>query len=155
SLITKVYFPRVLLPAGASLAGLLDFAIASLLLVGLMFYYHVPVSWLLLLTPIVVILMVVLTLGLSLLTAALNVRYRDVRHLLPFVVQLWMFATPVIYSATMIPERFRPILALNPAWAVVDGFRFCLLPNLPINLSQMAVSVAVAIAIFAVGLYYF
>jgi len=155
SLITKVYFPRILLPAGTALAGLLDFSIASLLLVGMMFYYHTHVSWSLLLAPLAVLLMVVVAMGVSMFLAALNVRYRDIKHILPFMVQLWMFATPIIYSATMIPRRFRPLLALNPCWGMVDGFRACLLPDQPINFHLMGASILVAIAVFVGGIYYF
>ena len=103
-LITKVYFPRVLLPAGTAVAGLLDFIIGSLLLVGLMFYYHVTPRWALLLSPLVVLVMLLLTTGVSMAMAAANVRYRDVKYALPFIIQTWMFATPIIYPAAMIPQ---------------------------------------------------
>ena len=155
SLVTKVYFPRMLLPAGTALAALLDFAVASVLLIGMMFYYHVTTSWLLLLTPLAVALMILTTLGVSLFTAALTVRYRDVRHLLPFLIQLWMFATPIIYPATMVPAKFRRILALNPCWGVVDSFRACLLPNQPIDFKLIGCSLAVAVIVLVAGAYYF
>jgi lipopolysaccharide transport system permease protein len=154
-LITKVYFPRVLLPAGIALAGLLDFAIAALLLVGMMIYYHIKVSWLLLLTPLAVLLMVMLTLGVSMFLAAISVRYRDVKYLLPFVIQLLLFATPIIYPVTMVPMRFRPILALNPCWGVVDSFRACLLPNQPVDFKLIGVSIGLTFVVFAGGLRYF
>jgi lipopolysaccharide transport system permease protein len=154
-LVTKVYFPRVLLPAGTALAALLDFSIASVLLVGLMFFYHVRTSWLLLLTPVAISLMVLTAMGVSLFAAALSVRYRDIRHLLPFLLQLWMFGTPIIYPATMVPARFRLILALNPCWGMVDTFRACLLPNQPVDFRLLGTSYFVAILVFAAGLYYF
>jgi lipopolysaccharide transport system permease protein len=154
-LITKVYFPRVLLPAGIALAGLLDFAIAALLLVGMMIYYHIKVSWLLLLTPLAVLLMVMLTLGVSMFLAAISVRYRDVKYLLPFVIQMLLFATPIIYPVTMVPMRFRPILALNPCWGVVDSFRACLLPNQPVDFKLIGVSIGLTFVVFAGGLRYF
>src|ERR1700674_1415945 len=154
-LITKVYFPRVLLPAGIALAGLLDFAIAALLLVGMMIYYHIKVSWLLLLTPLAVLLMVMLTLGVSMFLAAISVRYRDVKYVLPFVIQLLLFATPIIYPVTMVPMRFRPILALNPCWGVVDSFRACLLPNQPVDFKLIGVSIGLTFVVFAGGLRYF
>jgi len=155
SLITKVYFPRVLLPAGTALAGLLDFSIASLMLVGMMFYYHVQLSWTMLLAPLAVLYMVLLAMGVSMFLAALNVRYRDIKHVLPFMIQLWMFATPIIYPATMIPRQFRPLLALNPCWGMVDGFRACLLPHQPINFALLGVSMGVAVVLFTGGAYYF
>lgn len=154
-LLTKVYFPRVLLPAGAVVAGLLDFLIGSALLVGLMLYYHVRTGWALLFTPVVVLAMVLLTTGVSMATSALNVRYRDVRYALPFLTQVWMFATPIVYPATVIPERFRPILALNPCWGIVDSLRACLFRGLPFDFRLMGTSLAVAIAVFVFGAYYF
>ena len=154
-LITKVYFPRVLLPAGIALAGLLDFVVASLLLVGMMIYYHLKVSWLVLLTPLAVLLMVLLTLGVSMFLAAISVRYRDVKYLLPFVIQLLLFATPIIYPVTMVPMRFRPILALNPCWGVVDSFRACLLPNQPVDFKLIGISIGLTFVVFAGGLRYF
>jgi lipopolysaccharide transport system permease protein len=154
-LITKVYFPRVLLPAGIALAGLLDFVIAALLLVGMLIYYHIKMTWLILLTPLAVLLMVVLTLGVSLFLAAVSVRYRDVKYVLPFVIQLLLFATPIIYPVSMVPARYRPILALNPCWGMVDAFRGLLLPNQPIDLKLIAVSIGLTFVVFAVSLRYF
>ncbi|HXM62370.1 MAG TPA: ABC transporter permease [Terriglobales bacterium] len=154
-LLTKVYFPRALLPAGSVLAGLLDFVIGSFLLVGLMFYYHVQAGWSLLLSPLVILLMVLLTMGVSMVTAALNVRYRDVRYALPFLIQVGLYATPIVYPATMIPKRFQPILALNPCWGIVDGLRACLFPGQPFNFKLMGTSVAVAILVFVLGAFYF
>jgi len=155
SLLTKVYFPRVLLPAGTALAGLLDLVVGSLLLIGLMFYYHVKTSWALLLIPLVVLITVLVTLGVSMIMAAANVRYRDVKHAIPFVIQIWMFATPIIYPPTMIPQRFRAILALNPCWGMVDAFRACVFPGTPFDSKLIATSIAVAITIFVGGVFYF
>jgi lipopolysaccharide transport system permease protein len=154
-LLTKVYFPRVFLPAGSVLAGLVDFLIGSVLLVILMFYYHVPAGWTLLLVPVVVVAMILLTTGVSMVAAALNVRYRDVRYALPFLIQIWMFATPIVYPITVIPQRFRPILALNPCWGIVDGLRACLFRGLPFNYRLMGTSFAVALAVFVLGAWYF
>jgi lipopolysaccharide transport system permease protein len=155
SLITKVYFPRVLLPAGTALAGLLDFTIASLLLVGMMFYYHVKTSWLLLLSPLAILLMVLLTTGVSMFLAAMSVRYRDIKYVLPFAIQLLLFSTPIIYPVSIVPARFRLVLALNPCWGMVDSFRACLLPNQHIDLKLIAISIGVSFAVFAAGVHYF
>ena len=155
SLLTKVYFPRVYLPAGTALAGLLDFVMGSLLLVGLMAYYHVKPTWSLVFMPFILLVMVLLTSGVSMILAAANVRYRDIRYALPFVIQIWMFATPIIYPVSMIPERFRPVLALNPCWGIVDGFRACLFPNMPFDLRLIGTSIVAAITIFLFGLLYF
>src|SRR5580704_10220288 len=155
SLITKVYFPRMLLPAGTAVAGLLDFVIASVLLVGMMFYYHVRVGWFFLLSPVVIFLMVVLTTGVSMLLAAMTVKYRDIKYVLPFAIQLLLFATPIIYPVDIFPVWSRPILALNPCWGMVVGFRTCLLPHQTADLTQMGISTGMTIVIFAFGLYYF
>jgi lipopolysaccharide transport system permease protein len=155
SLITKVYFPRVLLPAGTALAGLLDFGIAMVLLVGMMIYYRVQVTWLLLLTPLAILLMVMLTTGAGMLVAAMSVKYRDIKYVLPFAIQLLLFATPIIYPASVVPENYRPILALNPCWGMVDCFRACLLPNQPVHYKLLGISVGVSIGLFVAGLYYF
>ena len=155
SLLTKVYFPRVLLPAGTALAGLLDFVIGSLLLVVLMVYYHVRASWALLLSPLVVLGMVLLTTGVSMGLAAMNVRYRDVKHAIPFIIQIWMFATPIIYPISMIPARYRPILALNPCWGIVHAFRACVFPGVPFDLKLIGTSLGVAVLMFLASAYYF
>jgi lipopolysaccharide transport system permease protein len=155
SLLTKVYFPRVLLPAGTVLAGLLDFGIAMLLLVAMMIYYHVKASWLMLLSPLAILLMVVLTLGAGMLMAAMSVKYRDIKYVLPFVIQLMLFATPIIYPSSVVPDRFRPFLALNPVWGMVDCFRACLLPNQPFDLKLIGISIGVTLVVFMAGLYYF
>ena len=154
-LIDKVYFPRMFLPVGTALAALLDFGIGLLLLVALMFYYHVRASWALLLLPVIILMMFCLTIGMSLLLASLNVRYRDVKHALPFMIQLWLFATPIIYPASLIPARFRPILALNPCWGIVDGFRACLFPLVSFDFKLISTSMGVALAVLLLGSYYF
>ena len=127
SLITKVYFPRVIIPGAAVLAGLLDLVIASLLLIPLLLYYRVSLTWNLLLLPLFVLLATLLALGVGMWLSALNVKYRDVRYALPFLVQLWLFASPVIYPTSLVPERWRWVLALNPMTGIIDGFRTSLL----------------------------
>lgn len=155
SLITKIYFPRVLLPASVALAGLLDFVVGSSILVVLMAYYHVPPSWALLLIPLLVLMMMLLTTGVSMLLAAVNVRYRDVKYVLPFLIQIWMFVTPIIYPVTIIPARFRPILAINPCWGMIDGFRACVFPHRGLDFRLLGTSVAVAVLVFLLGSLYF
>lgn len=155
NLITKIYFPRVLLPAASALSGLLDFAVGLGLLAVLMLYYHIQPSWFLLLYPLCITLMVTLTVGVSMLLAALNVRYRDVKHTIPFLVQIWLFVTPVIYPSTIIPKRYHLLLALNPMSGVVEGFRACLFPAKGLSLPLMGVSVGVTLIVFFVGAVYF
>ena len=112
NLITKVYFPRMIIPGAAVGAGLIDFAIAFALLAGLMAYYHVAVTWSILMLPVLVALTTLLALGVGMWMSALNVKYRDIRYALPFLIQLWMFASPIIYPASIVPERWRWALAL-------------------------------------------
>src|SRR5882672_9498238 len=120
SLITKIYFSRMIIPAAPVLAGLLDLAIAFVLLVPLMIYYRVTLSWQILLLPIFICLATLLAFGVGMWMAALNVKYRDVRYALPFVIQLWLFASPVIYPASMMPDRWRWMLALNPMTGIIE-----------------------------------
>jgi lipopolysaccharide transport system permease protein len=155
NLITKVYFPRILLPASSALAGLIDFAIGASFLAVFMAYYRVPPTWSLLLLPLFVVAMVIVTLGLSLLLGALNVRYRDVKYVIPFLLQLWLFCTPIIYPSSIVPASLRPLLALNPCLGIVEGFRACLFPGMHFDLVSIGTSLMVSIALFVVGVAYF
>jgi lipopolysaccharide transport system permease protein len=127
SLISKVYFPRIYIPAGAVGAGLLDFAIASVLLLPMLIYYEVTITWRILLLPAFALLATILALGIGMWLAALNVRYRDVRYAIPFLVQLWLFASPVIYPASIVPPKWKWVLAVNPVTGVIEGFRASIL----------------------------
>lgn len=127
TLISKVYFPRIYIPAGAVGAGLLDFAIASALLLPMLVYYDITITWRILLLPAFALLATILALGVGMWLAALNVRYRDVRYAIPFLVQLWLFASPVIYPASIVPLKWRWLLAANPVTGVIEGFRASIL----------------------------
>lgn len=159
NLITKVYFPRIIIPISGVLGGLVDFAVASVFLCVLMIWYRViptaDIVWL----PFFLLLAVVTALGFGLWLAALNVRYRDINYLTPFIVQIWMYLTPVIYSVTLIPERYRWILALNPMTGVVDGFRWSLLGGSMQGLSAPGLlfwsSVILSVATLISGLMFF
>ncbi len=128
-LITKVYFPRVIIPIASSAAVLMDFAVAFVVMVGLLFVYRdeVSVTWNILALPFLLLVVLLLSIGVSLFLSALNVYYRDFMYALPFVVQVWMYASPLVYSASMVPDRWRVIYALNPMSGVIDGFRWALL----------------------------
>jgi len=126
NLITKVYFPRLTIPLSAILSNLFDFGISFLLLIGLMLIYRLPITASILFLPFFLLLAIITSLGFGLWFSALNVRYRDVNYIMPFIVQMWMYLTPVIYSSTLIPEQFRFLLALNPMTVVVEGFRWSL-----------------------------
>jgi lipopolysaccharide transport system permease protein len=154
NLITKVYFPRMILPASTAVSGLLDFAVGSIFLVILMAYYRVAPNWSLLLAPILLVNLFLFTAGASMLTAALNVRYRDIKYALPFLIQLGLFVTPVIYPMTLIPKRFQWIVALNPLSGIVDGFRACLFGR-TLDPALLGISLGVTLLIFVTGALYF
>ena len=127
NLITKVYFPRLVIPIAGVLSGLVDFAIAFLVLIGMMFFYEVVPTTAVIWLPAFFALAMATALGFGLWLSALNVRYRDVNYLIPYLVQIWMYVTPVVYGTTLIPEQFQWLLALNPMTGVVEGFRWALL----------------------------
>jgi lipopolysaccharide transport system permease protein len=154
NLITKVYFPRMILPAAAAVSGLLDLAISSLFLVVMMAWYQVVPGWSILLAPAALLNLFLLTLGACLFTSALNVRYRDIKYALPFAIQLLLFLTPVIYPTTLIPERFRWLAALNPLSGIVNGFRGCVLGKMP-DLTMTAISFGATLVVLAIGVAYF
>ncbi len=129
-LITKVYFPRLIMPAAAMLAGLVDFAFSFVLLIVLMLWYQVPVTMKVLLLPLLLLMIIALALGVGTWLSALHVRFRDVRYIVPFLIQFWMYATPIIYPASIVPERFRVIYELNPLVGIIEGFRVALLSGL-------------------------
>jgi len=155
NMVNKVYFPRVALPVSSVLSGLVDFAVASVFLVVLMLYYDIAFSWMLLLIPLLVGALVVLAAGVGMFFAALHVRYRDVKYALPFLIQLWMFVTPVIYPVSMIPDRYKGVFALNPVSGIIDGFRACILPGRSFDLTVLGISLAVTAAVFVSGALYF
>jgi lipopolysaccharide transport system permease protein len=153
-LITKVYFPRLAIPLATVLAGLVDFAIAFLLLLLVMAWYGiVPGLEALFVIPLV-LLAFVTALGVGLWLAALNVQYRDVRYVLPFLTQLWLFATPIVYPTSLVPAPWRPVYGLNPMVGVVDGFRWALLGSAPPGLA-LAVSACAALGLALGGVFYF
>jgi lipopolysaccharide transport system permease protein len=155
NLITTVYFPRVALPAATALSGLLDFAIGSAFLGVLMAYYGAQPGWSLLLAPVFLIGLVLFTLGASMFLASLNVWYRDIKYASPFLIQLWLFVTPVIYPTTLVPEHLQALLALNPLAGIVDGFRACVVGGRPPNPTLTVVSLTMSVVVFVLGLVYF
>lgn len=154
-MITKVYFPRVLLPAAAVLAGLVDFAAAFGVLLLLMLWYGIMPTSLVLLTPIFLLLAVATALGVGSGLAALYARYRDVRYALQFLVMLWMFVSPVLYPSTMIPERWRWLYGLNPMAGVLEGFRWTITGATQPSAALLIASTVVAASMLIGGLLYF
>lgn len=154
-LITKIYFPRLLVPLASVLGGLIDLGIAFLVLVGMLFYYGRFVFVMLWAVPLLVLLAATAAFAVGLWLAALNVLYRDVRYAVPFLIQFWLFVTPVVYPSSLVPATWRPLYALNPMAGVIDGFRWALLgdPH-PVGLT-LAISTAMTLLILVGGLVYF
>lgn len=155
NLITKVYFPRLVIPISSVLAGLVDFAIAFVILLVMMLYYGIVPTAAVALLPLFLLLAVVTALAVGLWLSALNVKYRDVRYTIPFLTQFWMFATPVAYPSSLVPERWRPLYGLNPMAGVVEGFRWALLGKAHAPGPLLWVSVAAVIVLLVGGLRYF
>jgi homopolymeric O-antigen transport system permease protein len=155
NLVTKVYFPRVILPASVSISGLLDFLVGSTLLVGMIAWHGLSVGPSALLWPVLILPLVLFTLGVALILAALNVQYRDVKYAIPFFIQMWMFMTPVIYPSSVIPEKWRWLLALNPMTGIIEGFRHAIVPRDDFALSTVLVSLGISTLVFAVGYVWF
>ena len=156
NMVTKIYFPRLILPMSSVFAGLVDFAIAFVILIGLMFSYRVMPAWQVLWTlPLFLLLAVVTALGVALWLSAINVKYRDVNHALPFLTQFWLFATPVAYSFSTLSERLQILLSLNPMTGVVNGFRWALLGIGNGPDAGLWVSVGISILLLVSGLFYF
>ncbi len=158
-LITKVYFPRLVIPISGVLSGLVDFGVAFLVLVGLMVYYGIAPTRAALLLPGFLLLAMATALGFGMWLSALNVRFRDVQYLVPYLIQIWMYVTPVIYGSTLIPERFRFLLGLNPMTGVVEGFRWALLGNHLADAHPpgflFPVSIAISLAVLVSGAVFF
>lgn len=153
--ITKVYFPRLIVPLAAVLSGLVDFLIAFGLLVVMIKYYGIGITATIWTLPFFLAFTVVTSLAVSLWLAALNVRYRDVRYTVPFLTQVWLFLTPVVYASSLIPERWQPVYALNPMVSVVEGFRWSLLGTVDAPDRMLVVSGLVVLVLLVGGLYYF
>lgn len=153
-LITKVYFPRVTIPTATVCAGLVDLVIATVILIGLTLVYGVTLSRSLVMIPVLALVTIVLALGVGILIAALTARYRDVRHVLPFVLQLWMFSSPIIYPLSVVPEKWRWALELNPLTGIIEGFRSSLMGR-AFNCRAIIVSGVVALAFLLASVFIF
>lgn len=155
-MITKVYFPRIILPLSSTLSGIVDFGIAFMILIGMMAYYGfapTPAVWTL---PLFLLLALVTALGVGLWLSALNVLYRDIGYITPFLTQFWLFITPIAYPASLVPEQWRLLYAINPMTGVVEGFRWALLgTRQSAPLEMLAISVAISLLVLVSGLFYF
>jgi len=155
SLISKVYFPRLILPLASTVSGLTDFLASLVLLLGMMAYYGIGVSWSVLMLPLFLVLAVSTALAVGLWLSALNVRYRDVGYTIPFIVQIWMYASPIVYPVSMIPQKYRFFYSLNPMAGVIEGFRWALLGKQSPVFSVMAISAAVVLLLVTGGVIFF
>jgi lipopolysaccharide transport system permease protein len=154
-LITKVYFPRVLIPLASTAMPVVDFSFSLLTLAGLMTWYRMPATWNLLALPLFFFLALLTALALGLLLSPINVRYRDVGYTVPFLLQLWFYASPVVYPASLVPERWRPFYNLNPMVGVIEGFRWSLLGAHKPDFELMMISAALVTCLLFCGLVWF
>lgn len=155
NLITKIYFPRIAIPLATIFAALIDFAVSFVVLLGVMAFYGVWPGWLILWLPLFVLLTLLTSLAVGLWLSALNVQYRDIQHMVPFLIQVWMYASPIVYPIETIPAGlWRSIYSLNPMVGVIQGFRWALLGGDRPDLT-MLISVAVVLVLLISGLYYF
>lgn len=155
NLVSKVYFPRLIVPMAAVLSGLVDFAIAFAALLVMMFHYGFAPGPAIIAIPFAITLTVITALAIGLWLSALNVRYRDVQYTIPFLTQFWMFVTPIAYPASLVPERFRVFFGINPMSGVVECFRWALFGRASVSTSLIALSTVVVVITFAGGVAYF
>ncbi len=154
-LITKVYFPRIIIPSSSILAGLVDFCIAFLVLIAMMLYYGITPTAAVVTLPLFIVFAVATSLAVSLWLSALNVQYRDVRYTIPFLTQIWLFLTPIPYSESLVPDNWRLIYGLNPMTGVVEGFRWALLGKSADTSVLILASISMVIILLVTGLFYF
>lgn len=154
NLITKVYFPRMIIPGASAAAGLVDFGIAFVILVVLMAHYGVGITAGVLMMPAFIVLTMLLALGVGMWLSALNVKYRDVRHALPFLIQLWMFATPIVYPSSIMPTRWRWALAINPLAGIIEGYRSSLFGR-EMDWRMLGISAGITVVLLVCSAYAF
>jgi lipopolysaccharide transport system permease protein len=155
NLITKVYFPRLIIPASAVITSFVDFAISFGLLVLMMIGYQYTPSWQIVFLPIFLLLAFVTSFGVSLYLTALNVKYRDFRYIIPFIVQFGLYVSPVGFSSTIVPDQWRFLYACNPMVSVIDGFRWCILGEANLQWDMLAISMVVTALFLVIGIRYF
>jgi lipopolysaccharide transport system permease protein len=155
NLVTKVYLPRLIIPVASVGVPVIDFAIALIVLIGLMFGYGIAPTWHIVYLPVFLLMALCSALGIGLWLATLNVRYRDIPYVIPFLTQIWMYASPIIYPVTLVPARWQWVLSLNPMTGVIEGFRWSLLGQTRPSLTVMLVSAIAGLALTVSGLWYF
>lgn len=155
NIISKIYFPRLILPLSSTLAGLVDFVIAFVVLLGMMVFYGIAPTANIWMLPIFVLLALITAIGFALWLSALNVMYRDVGYIIPFLTQFWMYITPIAYPASMVPEQWKILYALNPMTGVVEGFRWALLGTGEGPGISLLISAGISVLVTVSGLFYF
>jgi lipopolysaccharide transport system permease protein len=155
AMITKVYFPRLTIPLASVLAGIVDFLIAFVVLLGMMWYYDIELTSKVLTLPFFLLLALIASLGVGLWLSAMNVFYRDIGYIIPFLTQIWFYLSPIVYATSTVPEKLQPIYALNPMVGVIDGFRWALLGQEPAPGPLLIISSAVAVILLVSGVIYF
>lgn len=155
SLVTKIYFPREILPLASIGAAFVDFLVSAVILAGMMLIYGVRPAWVSLWIPVLLVLQIALTVGVVLLGSALLVFFRDVRFVVPLLIQVWMYATPIIYPVTLVPEQYRTLYFLNPMAGIIDGFRRVLLERMPPQVDALALGAAVTLVLLVCGYWFF
>ena len=155
ALISKVYFPRVIIPFSPIFAGLIDFVFAFLILLGMMVFFQVSPTIMIIFIPFLIVLMMAIAGGVGMILSALNAKYRDVAYIMTFLIQTWMFISPVIYPTSMMPERYHLIYALNPMTGIIEGFRSVLLGTIPFPYHLLLVSIIVSLILIVIGTVYF
>ena len=154
-LLTKIYFPREILPIAPLCAGLLDFALGLLFFIALLIYYQIPITLMALWLPVIFLVQFMLILGIVLLLSAFNVFYRDIKYVIPLLIQLWFYATPIIYPMTVVPEWMRPYYSLNPMAGIVDSYRQVMLFHQPPSTLALGTAFVVAVGLVIFGYIYF
>ncbi|HXV14291.1 MAG TPA: ABC transporter permease [Candidatus Krumholzibacteria bacterium] len=155
NLISKVYFPRAIIPASSTLSGIVDFAVASVMLVALIAYYRLPLTIEMLMWPVLLVPMIIFTTAVGMLFAALNVKFRDIKYTIPFFIQSMMFLSPVFYPPSIVPEKWAFLLHVNPLVGILDSFRASILPGRTIDWASLGVASAVSVVLFALAAVYF
>jgi lipopolysaccharide transport system permease protein len=155
NLITKIYFPRMIIPGAAVAACLVDFAISFVILVPLMIYYGITMSLNIVMLPLLILLTTLLAVGVGMWLSALNVKYRDIRYAIPFLIQLWMFASPIIYPVSMLPQKWRWVLMLNPLTGIIENFRIALFADRGFQWKSLAVSATITLLVLTYSAYSF
>ena len=155
NLVSKIYFPRLLLPLSALVAPLVDLALSLVVLFGLLIYAGIPLTWKVITLPVFILVAMLTAMGVSLFVSASNVKYRDIGHAIPFVIQIWMFVSPIVYPVSLVPEQWRVLYGLNPMVGVIEGFRWALLGQTAPDPVVMAASFVVFVFVLIGGLVYF